>query len=207
MEEYQLNFINFIKKECTKRNVIVNIVDYPLFIEGESITGSFDGNNLICTTSDGGWFSILIHEYSHFLQKLENNKFYLYCIENFVMQNLMDWWNRKLELLEDVLDKYFNAVINVEADAERKTNKLIKRWKFPIDIEEKNKSVNTLLYFYSYMRKTRNPWFDFKCPRGIPELVNNMPSKILRSYKKLPDSYEEIVTKECYQNELVRLYS
>ena len=66
----------------------------------------------------------------------------------------------------------------------------------PINKEIYVKKVNAYLLFYKVLEKTRK-WYQV-APYELSEVLDLVPSKLLKNYDELPNKYFETVMKLCF---------
>ena len=116
-------------------------------------------------------FGVLIHEYSHFLQWRDNSKIWnKFDEENFSFDDvILKPKKNKDKLL---------LLINLEADCERRSIKIIRKNNI-INDRVYAQMANAILYKYAYLYHY-NKW-----PRGakLKQLYATCPDRLLKSYK------------------------
>ena len=127
------------------------------------------------------WAETMIHEVCHMQQWVEKSPLW----KNEHPTELVDYWyDGKCELTKDQLDTYFNALIDVEVDAERRSIKMIKEYEIPIDTKKYAQKANAYLYCYHEYRRRRKWNVPGKAAYLIPEIVAEMPTNLSkRDYK------------------------
>lgn len=139
------------------------------------------------------WFSILIHEYGHFLQWVEKCR--VGKTFNRHWRAWDGWLKDDRKLSKRVLHTKFLAVRNFELDCEKRAVELIKRYKLPINIQSYIQDANCYMFFYAYVKKHRI-WPQ----KRIPMLIKHtMPKHFLKAneYNTMPVEYEMLITKHC----------
>lgn len=144
-----------------------------------------DGYNgvLACSMLHPLSFNILVHESCHMDQFLEETTLwkkgekYLYIFFS---------WLDGTEYSKHLIDKSYNITQLLELDCEQRAIRKIKKLKLDIDIDRYIKEANAYLYMYTYIYEHRI-WYTPKKPvYRNKKIINLMPSKFLKSYKKLP---------------------
>lgn len=124
--------------------------------------------------------STLIHEYSHYQQKNDKNSiWHNYRIYNGHSRFFYYLDGKKIYKPQ----KAALAAIRLEADCERRAIKLAKKWQKYINLENYAAKANSYILSYHHMLKT-GKWLK-KSPYD-KRIVVHSPSKLLRSYAKIP---------------------
>jgi hypothetical protein len=141
------------------------------------------------------WFITFIHEFCHFTQWRDGSKYWYNVDEDEI---LWDWVLNKKTKITDMkkVDRQFKQARNLELDCERRTLKMIKRFKLPVDAKKYAKKSAAYVLFYDYMRIARK-WYKIgKEPYKNTKLLRLMPtdiSKPLTLTLKMETLYKECV--------------
>lgn len=193
------DFLNYVKKECKKNNVNLNIKNQSSI--GDDLLGYFtDGppaelcvakkpskNNLWDRESEQ-FISTLAHEFCHLLQWHENSNVW-YKTENsgIDMIDIINLWLAgKIELTKKQRHYYVKMIQNLELDCEKRTCKILKKFDIPIDIEMYIKQANFHLYAYSCMRDFRIWPTGSKNINIYKTIIHKMPNKFMTNYEEVP---------------------
>lgn len=161
---------------------------------GKIISELLDDNFSICVLQKrrinkcGGWFDqakmelkvayknkygfeILIHEYCHYLQWKNDNKFFNEKVKEVGI--VFDWLAGE-DYSNYKINKAIRNTIELEWDCEKRALELIKSYKLPVDVEVYIKTSNAYLLFYHIVESERkwskkSPYNDKK----ILDLVSN----------------------------------
>ncbi len=184
------------------------------FIEGDSIflpesnthcSGYFIDNPhkelavAINTNNIEQWLPILVHEFSHMEQCLENS---------------IEWNNNKVNGVESIelIDKWLNGddsienikdliqmSYTIEADCELRSIENIKKFNLNIDIPTYIQKANSYILFYAAVLQHRKWYEPEKKPYRIKELYSMMPSdKIIIDWELEYPKYKELYQKYCF---------
>lgn len=127
------------------------------------------------------WFYLLLHEYNHFRQWVEN-------------KNLFTKWDFRISLYD------FRA--KVEWDCEKRTLQFIK-WaniEHLIDLTHYARRANAYVLFYQVVKETKR-WYD-KAPQASDKLLESMPNTLIRKpNQRISKKLQELYHKECYSTE------
>ena len=144
------------------------------------------------------WLEILVHEYSHMEQFLDNCEHWK---NNFVGKyesiDLISNWigGEEIENVEHLIDLSFN----VETDCDTRAIENIKKHKLPIDIPDYYQKSNSYTLFYGAILEHKK-WYDKdKKPYLIKEVWSAMPNdRIITDWKKEYPLYQSLYSKYCF---------
>lgn len=138
------------------------------------------------------WLPILVHEYCHSTQWFEG------CAAWTATDKADDVWDRlQGKKIRDVAKKW--AIHrDMEADNERRTIRLLKQLKAPVDIERYTRAANAYLHFYNLLTEN-NKWFG-KCkgPYQVPEVLIEANATLDKDFSKTPAKLRKAILKFCY---------
>ena len=192
--------VEYIKTDIKPFNVELNIRSGKTVNLGDGVGrcgGYFDGTNIVVASKNKKWFEILLHEYCHFLQYKDENKWYLKSTElNQSDKTLNDWLtgSKKFSIYE--VDLLCTVEQKMELDCEKRVIKLIDKLNLPINKELYIKEANAYIFLYTHINKY-GKWCK-KGPARFKKIVNLMPSVFLKEYKEMPVGYEELVNRYCF---------
>lgn len=189
-------FIKVIKNELKQHGFkLIAGRGQTIRLCGEPCGGYFDyeSKEIRFASKHKTWFEILIHEYAHFIQHINQTRAWKHHMkyENY---DLFAWLRGEIELSDNLLKKIINAFQKMELECEKITVSLIKDYKLPVNINNYIKDANSYILFYAYMRKHKT-WY--KTAPYTTKIVNIMPSTWLKDYSKMPPLYEELTKKYC----------
>lgn len=184
-----LAFIEHVKAEC-KRTGIKCDLRPTKYVKISNIvcSGYFDadGKALVCSMNRPDSLGILAHEYAHLTQWDEG----------------IDLWDKAGNSMEKIdgwlggkrvhhIKRHLGVSRDLELDNERRTVKLIKKWKLSIDVKDYIKKANAYIHFYNWMYHTRK----WSSPKNSPYTNSGiqavMSTRFDMNYKELtPRVYE-----------------
>ena len=184
-----LAFIEHVKAEC-KRTGIKCDLRPTKYVKISNIvcSGYFDseGKALVCSMNRPDSLGILAHEYAHLTQWDEG----------------IDLWDKAGNSMEKIdgwlggkrvhhIKRHLGVSRDLELDNERRTVKLIKKWKLSIDVKDYIKKANAYIHFYNWMYHTRK-WSSSKnSPYTNVGIQAVMSTRFDMNYKELtPRVYE-----------------
>ena len=159
------------------KNVNCNGIMCPGFFDDRILT-------IKVAKNDPGFFSTLVHEYSHFLQYINDIKIYQKSDNaSVIVENWLLGKNYKPE----VLKRAFFLVRAMERDCEKRAMKIIKEFNLPIDPKHYAKQANCYIYTHFLMEETRKYWMYKKSPYSSKKIMKLMPSTMkVKSHKSIP---------------------
>jgi hypothetical protein len=178
-------FIELVKSECKKYGIKCDLrpVKYLKLSGNIKCSGYFDETNkvLACATKAEDWFYILVHEYAHLTQWVDNCEPWKLVSDNNSI-DYVDRWLNGSRVKEP--EKHINLVRDLELDNEKRTVKLIKKFGLG-DYKTYTKKANAYLLFYNYMKITRR----WSSPKNSPYrnkiLISVMSDGFRMNYDKL----------------------
>lgn len=143
----------------TKTKLVLSI-DGPT-IDGNKVSGYFsDSDNEIVVNYEPGWEETLVHEINHYFQFIEKSKYWtnLEYLGSNCISLMWEWINGDIELTKSELNIVFSRVRDLEHDCEKRTVRMIKKYKLSIDIEKYICEANIYILFYN-LAKSNRKWF------------------------------------------------
>lgn len=123
------------------------------------------------------WLPILVHEYGHFLQFIEQAPEYRQIKngdENYL--NSFDLWlNHQIELSDSKKVEIFTCIFSLERDCELRALKLIQEYNLPINMVEYTQKANSYLDSYNQVFHNRLWPENNLMPYNRPEIYLSMP--------------------------------
>lgn len=167
-----------------QHDVVLNFTeDETIDCDGIPVGGYFSADHppiLSLALGAPTWKETLIHEFCHLTQWAEEAP----CWSAGILDNngteasiLVDYWFAGLvELNKDQLDRYFNSMIEVELDCEKRAVKMIRKHKIPFDVKLYIQRANAYVLCYNEYQRRRRWNVPGRAPYLIPELVDAMPT-------------------------------
>lgn len=189
-----------VEADAIKHNITTIFLKQKNVLLGNiECSGYFDDEKrLIAVAMDHPedfWFSILIHEYMHMKQWIENSPLW---IDMDGADDDMDEWLGGKDFSPEELARMINSVQAIEADCERRSLDFIKEHNITqIDPIEYAKKANSYVYFYCLIAERRKFYDSDKKPYMIEEVWSQMPDHFDNDYTILPDNYRELFNKYC----------
>ena len=126
----------------------------------------------------------LVHEYSHFLQYINNSKIFHKSDKAIIM---VDSWFAGKEYPEEQLKRSFFIIRAMERDCEKRAVKLIDQFNLKIDKKLYVKRAHCYIYSHFMMEKTRKYGTYRKSPYFSKYVLKIMPSNMaVLSHRFIP---------------------
>lgn len=137
------------------------------------------------------WIFILVHEFSHALQWLEQCDAWNECFTEDVDVGVIceEWLTKQLELSSSDVTKYFSLLGNFEFDADKRAVNLLKRFDIPKPTIQKYCQQSwAYTLFYRVMPYIRRWYTVGKEPYNTKSIWSKMPTNLNGKYRKItPD--------------------
>jgi hypothetical protein len=189
-----------IKAECKRNNVTFyqgkgktvlfrdNVRSNGYFTDGND--GKNDNPRLAIASGDNA-LDVLIHEYCHMQQYLEQSPEWNAIINNGC---IWDWIYGSDQYSEDELDNSFRASYQLELDCEIRSVEKHKEWNTGINLEHYIQKANAYTMFYIFMRDNRVWYKSGKEPYSLIEVWSQMPKSFsfdrIECYNKVHELFE-----------------
>lgn len=184
-------FINHVRGECKKHKVkfMLRKRSYVIVSRNLKCSGYFDSVNreLVVAAGKNGWLGILVHEFAHMTQWLDNCKAWKRSMDH--PDEVDDWLNGK-ELKN--AKRTIGIARDLELDNEKRSVALIKKWDLPIDIKDYTQKANAYIQFYNWLYFTRRWCSPNNSPYKNPKVYKEMPTIFKMNYRKMSDRYMKV---------------
>ena len=182
-------FINHVKGHCKEVGIKCDIrpVKYLVLSGNIRCNGYFceETMRLVVSGKNKDWLGVLAHEYAH-LTQWQDKKTNIWKTGSTGVTQLDDWLGgKKIRSIKKAIE----WSRDLELDNEKRTVKLIKKWKLPIDLNDYIKKANAYIHFYSYLRYSKKWSAPGKAPYSNKAIWEAMPSNFRMNYKKMSDKY------------------
>jgi hypothetical protein len=189
-----LHFITDCITELCKYDVKIELSNSDnVYIQEENIrvNGYWDDSNenhLVFACAIGKpikkWGPIFAHEYCHFLQWKDKDQLWYDYQSISVDENYKIYHNLPIE--KDRLEFCLNTYRDVELDCEKRTVKLLKKYKVPVDITEYIRGANAYVHFYNYIKRYRKWYPPKKMPYACRALHRLASPTFEENYDEIP---------------------
>lgn len=190
-------FVAHVRRRCTNKGIELmlspsrNVVITDSF--STDCSGYFDDVNKVLVVACGkpfnDWIEILIHEYSHMQQWLDDDRWSHWtdcCLD------LWSWLDGEKILNNIQLNKVLDGMIELERDCELRALDNIAKWNLPINKSRYKRKANLYLYSYRVLPIIK------KFPTGLydnKELLAMCPTRITKNYNIIPDEVKNLIIK------------
>lgn len=189
------DFINIVKEECRDNGISCYLRKgkYVKMSDNVKCGGWFDEDKkeLVVAMGHIDSMGILVHEYSHMHQSIENIPIWKPSLEGC---DKMDKWLSGKTVRN--IDFYIDAVKYMELDNEKRSAKIIKKLGLDIDLDMYIKKANAYIHFYNWIKKTRRWSTPKNSPYKNPNLLSVMSTKFNMDYDTLPKKVEQVFKDE-----------
>ena len=184
-------FLAFVKATCKFYKVKLDLRKRKYLVLSGNIkcSGYFDGENreLVVATNRVDWLPILVHEFGHLTQWVENCKVWKNSGDSL---GLVDDWLGGKSVKN--IKKALGRSRDLELDNEKRSVKIIKEWNLPIDIKLYTQKANAYVQFYNYMFYSRRWCTQNNTPYSNPEIYSKMPTTFGMNYETLSPKYKKV---------------
>ena len=182
-------FINHVKGHCKEVGIKCDIrpVKYLVLSGNIRCSGYFceETMRLVVAGKSKDWLGVLAHEYAH-LTQWQDKSTNIWNTGSTGVTHLDDWLGgKKIRSIKKAIE----WSRDLELDNEKRTVKLIKKWKLPIDLNDYIKKANAYLQFYNYMRISRRWSKPNNSPYSNKAIYEVMPPNFRMNYNKMSDKY------------------
>jgi hypothetical protein len=180
IDEKYIPVLDSIRALCYKQGTILDLVDAPYveFYEGCHSNGYFDteANRIAVALQAPNWFLVLIHEFSHSRQMIEQCPAWK-KYDSFEGEDYLQCWIDGDYMPPGFIDKVITATRDMELDCEQRSYRLLVgsgAGGLAGCIEYGQKAMSYVL-FYEHIRKYRM-WYTLGCePYNVEAVWNNAP--------------------------------
>ena len=194
MTKKERDFVKHVKSECTKYGVKLYLKRSKQLKLSNNMkcSGYFDENEpaIVCAINRKDWLEILVHEYGHLTQWAEGTE--IWKKSNTALSKVDEW----LEGTEiRGIKKHLAICRDLELDNEKRSVKIIKKFKLTINIDSYIRKANAYVQFYNHLYYTRT-WID---PNNSPYTNNKVIMAMSKNFnmnysqmsKRIQKVYEE----------------
>lgn len=201
--------VRHILKQCKKYKVTANLTreNSVEASPGVRCSGYFDDETLVLACALGkpedDWLRILIHEFCHVEQWVEQCKAwtdYDFARQDENGMSIDDWLDGTIEATHEQLWPMCIASMNVEADCEKRVVQKCKDYNLDIDVEEYIQRANAYVYYYHIVLKKRAWYKTGREPYTLREVWSKMPKTFPENHDVLPPGLEDAF-EPCFQTE------
>jgi hypothetical protein len=191
-------FVRWVKKQCRKHGVKCKLknVSYLRLSGNIRCSGYFDdatsdSPTLVVAMNRRDWVEILVHEYCHLTQWLDQESIWTKAGDSLP---LIDEWLSGVEVPD--IEKHLGVARDLELDNEKRSVALMRKWNLDVDIGLYIQKANAYIQFYNYLGKTRRWSNPVNAPYGNETIRNAMPADFSMNYKKMGKRLEKLFENE-----------
>lgn len=183
------DFIQHVKEHCKEVGIKCDIrpVKYLVLSGNIRCSGYFceETMKLVVAGKSKDWLGILVHEYAH-LTQWQDKRTDIWKTGSIGVTHLDDWLGgKKIRSVKKAIE----WSRDLELDNEKRSVKLIKKWKLPIDLNDYIKKANAYIQFYNWMRYSKRWSRPGNAPYSNKVIYEAMPPNFRMNYKKMSDKY------------------
>ena len=188
-------FFSAAKRKCKANKVSLVLSPSKTVVITDSFStdcsGYFDDYNKVLAVACGKpfdeWIEILVHEYSHMEQWIEDDRwgYWTDCCDA-----LWSWLDKEKMMNMAQVDKIVDGMIELERDCEIRALNNIRKFNLPINKSQYQRKSNLYLYSYRMMKHIK------KFPTGIyynKELVAMCETRIKKDYREVPENIKNLI--------------
>ena len=178
-----LAFIEHVKAECKRTGIKCDLRPTKYVkISNIRCSGYFDsdGKKLVVSMNRPDALGILAHEYAHLTQWEEGIPLWSAADESL---GKVDKWLGGGRVYH--IKKHLAVSRDLELDNERRTAKLIRKWKLSIDVSDYIKKANAYVHFYNWLFHTRKWSSPTNSPYTNVDIQKVMSTRFNMNYKEL----------------------
>lgn len=188
-------FIQHVKEQCAEYGIkcIIRHVKYVKLSGNIQCGGWFDeeGKELVCASNRPDFLQILVHEFSHLTQWIDQCEAWKKGIGGV---GYVDEWlsGKKVPNIR----KHLAYSRDLELDNEKRAVKHIKKFGLSINIEDYIRRANAYVQFYNHMYYTRKWATSKNSPYRNPRIIAAMPKTFHMNYEKMSKKVEKVFREE-----------
>ncbi len=178
-------FLDYVDKKLKRHRFKLKLSVDELEVNGNSVGGMFDSDlrELVIDFQQEDWLETLVHEFSHFLLYLKNDR-KQNKKECEAAEFLWGWLEFSVEAKNPEIKKHLEVVRKMELGAEKMSVKLIKKYKLNVNVSDYIKKANVYVYFYNFVYLHRTWLRDDVGIESMEELLAIVPDTFTMKYNK-----------------------
>lgn len=177
-------FIEYVKAHCKELGIKCDLRPTKFVYCGNIRCGGYfdsDSKILVVSMKHKDALGILAHEYCHLTQWQDGIE--LWDIAGHALIKVDAWLQGKR--IHNIATHLAHSR-DLELDNERRSVKMIKKWKLSVDVDDYIQKANAYVHFYNWMYHSR-AWSKPKnSPYTNPNIIGLMSKKFNMQYKQLP---------------------
>ena len=185
------DFLQYVKSECKANGIKIDLRKRKYLVLSGNIkcSGYFDSENkvLVVATKREDWLPILVHEFGHFTQWMDDCKVWRTSGDS--LADVDEWLGGK-EIKN--IKRSLGKSRDLELDNEKRSVAIIKAWDLPINVKTYTQKANAYIQFYNWMFFTRRWCTPQNSPYKNPKIYGEMPTTFRMNYKQMSPKYKKI---------------
>lgn len=199
------SFKSFVKKSLERKGFTLVLVDDHSVELGGGLfsSGYFDDQNKVLKVAtkrdQWQWLAVLVHEFCHFLQYIEDCDAWRNCYVGKTDANTIvdNWLAGDDSIHYRLICNYIERVQMLEFDCEKRSVEMIKQFNLPISIRKYTRAACAYVHFHNCMAETRQ-WVK----RGYKiseddKLLNLVPCTLNQDFLHTPQKLMDYMKKNC----------
>jgi hypothetical protein len=198
------NFLENTQREMRENGVTLLLEknqSHILLPDGTYCNGYFeDDPEMVFVVAMGKdikkWLPVYIHEYCHYRQCIEGAPVWRTPAWEGHDEFWEEWFENGKKYPQEVIDRYINVSMAVEADCERRAVKLLEENDLGISVEEYSQKANSYIHFYNFIRLRRKWYTANKEPYSIEDVWSQFNTTIDDDFS-ISYEYIDLFEKHC----------
>ena len=191
-------FIDYVHSLLKKYKVKLILSIDSIKIGKNSVCGYFSESDkeIKIDISEKNWLEVLVHEFCHFLQYIEDEPTYktLEQEEN-ILTEFWEWVENERELNTNRKRYVCRKVLEMELNCEKRSIEMIRKFDLPIDINEYIFGAYVYIHYFNFVKKYRT-WLKDDVSLGNITEIKTISEKyggmtLEQDFKTLPKEYED----------------
>jgi hypothetical protein len=177
-------FVEYVKAHCKELGIKCDLrPTHFVYCGSIKCAGYFDSdsNMLVVSMKHKDALGVLVHEYCHLTQWQDGIE--LWSIAGNALNKVEDWLKGKR--VRNIATHLAHSR-DLELDNERRSVKMMKKWKLTIDVDDYIRKANAYVHFYNWMHHSRTWSKPGNAPYTNKVVLSTMSSKFNMRYDQLP---------------------
>lgn len=188
-------FIEHVKAHCKELGIKCDLRPTKWVYCGSiRCSGYFDecSGVLVVSMKNKDALGVLVHEYCHLTQWQDGIELWDIACDSL---NKVDKWLQGKRV--NHIDLHLAHSRDLELDNERRSLKMMRKWKLSIDQVDYVKKANAYVHFYNWLYYTRSWSKPGNSPYSNGNIISTMSGKFNMRYDKMPQRVFDAFVAEC----------